>query len=208
MLHFTLKGNERTQIVLRVINEQNPQTVKQLVAILKDDLDLEEDKILDLVLKLQAEGKIRLTNKSLKSRDVISYLRAGESFWYWIVIAAEMLTTIMVFAISELSYPWFYVRNFLGVLFVLFLPGYAFTRVFFPLNMTNKSSTIVLKRIWRIALSIGMSLALVPLIGLFLYYSPLGLDLTTIMLALFAITLIFASVALAREYQLKDNNSN
>lgn len=202
-MRYNLKVTERTQIILRVINEQNPQTVKQLTAILTEYLDLDEDKILDFVLELQTEGKIRLKNKSLQSRNIISYLRTGESLWYWMLLVAEMITTIMVFTISEAFYPWFYLRNFFGVVFVLFLPGYAFTRVFFPLNMTNKSSTVELKIIWRIALSIGMSLALVPIIGLFLYYSPLGLDLTTIVLGLLTITLIFASVAVAREYQLK-----
>jgi uncharacterized membrane protein len=48
-----------------------------------------------------------------------------------------------------------------------------------------------------------MSIALVPMLGLLLYYTPWGLDLTSTITNLFALTLFFAAVAIAREHQTK-----
>jgi uncharacterized membrane protein len=46
-----------------------------------------------------------------------------------------------------------------------------------------------------------MSLALVPLVGLLLNYTPWGIRLTPITLSLTALTLTFATAAVIREYQ-------
>ena len=56
-----------------------------------------------------------------------------------------------------------YARYLLGSLFVLFLPGYTFIKALFPAKQLDS--------IERTALSIGMSLALVPMIGLLLNYT-------------------------------------
>jgi uncharacterized membrane protein len=45
-----------------------------------------------------------------------------------------------------------------------------------------------------------MSLALVPIVGLLLNYTPWGIRLTPIVLSLLALTLIFATVAIIKEY--------
>ncbi len=55
----------------------------------------------------------------------------------------------------------------------------------------------------RIALSFGMSLALVPIVGLILNYTPWGIRLTPITLSLLALTIVFATAAVLREYQAK-----
>jgi len=52
-----------------------------------------------------------------------------------------------------------------------------------------------------VVLSFGMSLALVPLVGLILNYTPCGIRLTTITLSLLALTIIFATAAVLRKYQ-------
>jgi len=55
----------------------------------------------------------------------------------------------------------------------------------------------------RIALSFGMSLTLVPLVGLILNYTPWGIRLTPITLSLLSLTIVFATTAVLREYQAK-----
>ena len=66
--------------------------------------------------------------------------------------------------IFEFAFPFFerlpVIRAILGVLFVLFLPGFAWTLVFFRGKQINA--------IERIALSIGLSIAIVVLSALFL----------------------------------------
>jgi uncharacterized membrane protein len=50
-------------------------------------------------------------------------------------------------------------------------------------------------------MSIGMSLALTPIIGLILNYTPWGIRLTLITLSLLAMTIIFATAAILRQNQ-------
>jgi len=203
LLSTNSKANDLTETILKVINDKKPQSVKQLTTMLKENLEIEEKEIIKSVLKLQAEGIIKLENQALQSQSLATYLKTREAIWYWVTIAAGAITAALVFTISENVYPWVYVRNVFGVIFVLFLPGYAFIKALFPVNMPAKTSTGNLETIEQIALSIGMSIAVVSIVGLLLYYSPFGLDLTAIVLSLLAFTLVFATVAVARKYNIK-----
>jgi uncharacterized membrane protein len=170
---------------------------------LKEILDLDEKLILASVLKLESKGVITLENQALQSLSLVTYLKNGEAIWYWVLIAVGAITAALVFTISANVYPWAYVRNVFGVIFVLFLPGYAFIKALFPVNILGEESIRNIETIVRIALSIGMSIALVSIVGLLLYYSPWGLDLTAVVLSLLAFTLVSATAAVAREYSIK-----
>ncbi|MEM1745096.1 MAG: DUF1616 domain-containing protein, partial [Candidatus Nezhaarchaeales archaeon] len=54
----------------------------------------------------------------------------------------------------------------------------------------------------RLALSIGLSLALVPLVGLILNYTPWGIRLDPIMVSLSLLTLGLLFIASVRKYGL------
>ena len=86
------------------------------------------------------------------------------------------------------------IRWVLGSLFVLFIPGYVTVEALFPKGRE-------LDTIERFALSVGLSLALVPLVGLLLNYTPWGIRLNPIVLSLTLLTVGLAMVALAREYR-------
>jgi uncharacterized membrane protein len=199
-LTSNLKANDLTETILEVINEKKPQSVKQLTIMLKETLNLPEREILEAILKLQAQGIIKLEDQGLESRSLAANA-TGEALWYLLTIAAGAITATLVFTIPENLYPWIYVRNFFGVIFVLFLPGYAFVKTLFPANLPGKPPE-TLETIERIALSIGLSIALVSIIGLLLYFSPLGLSLPAIVISLFLFTSIFATVAVSRENQV------
>lgn len=81
-----------------------------------------------------------------------------------------------------------FLRIILGLPFALFLPGYLLLAVLFP----EKDE---LDGLARIALSIGLSIIIVPLIGLLLNYLSLGVRLLTMILSLifFDIFLFFLS---------------
>jgi uncharacterized membrane protein len=96
----------------------------------------------------------------------------------------------------------------LGIIFVLWLPGYTFIKALFPMHAPKKTSTENLDPIERIALSIGMSIALVPMIGLLLNYTPWGIRLTPIVLSLLALTIVFATAATIRENQAKTSETS
>jgi hypothetical protein len=186
------------------MNEQKPETTSQLIRFVHQTTNLSEKEIMNLLNQLEAEDKIHFNMKrELASASIGTYLFTSESAWYWIIIAVAIVTTITVFTIPQDWYPLAYVRNVLGVIFVLFLPGYAFIKALFPAKVPIETSSESLDTIERVVLSIGMSIALTSIVGLILYFTPLGIGLTPITLSLLALTAGFATIAVAREYQAK-----
>ncbi|MEM2293988.1 MAG: DUF1616 domain-containing protein [Nitrososphaerota archaeon] len=185
--------------IIRIIREKKPQTAEELTILAKEQLQIPDREIIKSVLKLQSEGKIKFEKCRFPPKSFIAYIQTEQSFWYWITMLISALTTIAAFTISENLYPWAYIRNVLGAIFVLWLPGYTFIKMLFP-ECPPKNGEKNLDKLERVALSIGMSLALVPLVGLLLNYTPWGIRLTPIVLSLLALTTVFATVALLREY--------
>ena len=105
-----------------------------------------------------------------------------------LVILADIFVLIPVLSGS-------FIRTALGLPLVLFLPGYALIAMLFP----EKSG---LEGMERIALSVAMSVAVVPLIGLALNYTPWGIKETPLLASLSAFTLLMSAVAYARRRQL------
>jgi len=91
-------------------------------------------------------------------------------------------------------------RNILGLPLVLFLPGYALIAALFP----AKSD---LDGIERVALSFGLSIAVVPLIGLGLNYTPWGIRTLPILISLSAFTFIMCGLAYLRRASLPENEA-
>ena len=91
---------------------------------------------------------------------------------------------------------------------MLFLPRSTSIKAPCPTQVPIKTSTENPDNIERIALSLGMSIALVPIIGLLLNYTPWGITLTPITLSLLALTTVFATAAILREHQTKTETTN
>jgi uncharacterized membrane protein len=136
-----------------------------------------------------------------------AYIISQKAAWYWTTITLAIATTITVFTIPENAYPIVYARSVLGTIFVLYLPGYTFIKALFPSKMPLKTSSDNMDNIERIALSLGMSIALTPIVGLILNYTPWGITLTPITLSLLALTIVFATAAILREHQSKDTQT-
>jgi hypothetical protein len=193
-----------TQTILQTIKEQKPETVEQLATFVAQKTALPEQQIINRILKLQNQGKIKLTRPPAPTpSDLATYITTGQALWYWASVIIALATAISAFTIPEDLFPLVYIRYALGTIFVLWLPGYTFIKALFPTRVPIKTSSEDLDTIERIALSIGMSLALVPIVGLLLNYTPWGIRLTPIVLSLLALTIVFATVALIREKQAK-----
>jgi uncharacterized membrane protein len=110
------------------------------------------------------------------------------------VIGLVLLTDLFVLmpGLSETVF-----RNILGLPLVLFLPGYALIAALFP----AKSD---LDGIERTALSFGLSIAVVPLIGLGLNYTPWGIRLLPILISLSVFTIIMCGLAYIRRAKLPE----
>jgi len=184
------------QYILDVVRESSPETVKDLVKLVQLKHPVPEKDILERVIHLQNEGKIALQNhQALGTPPLRSYIFSTRANWYWTIIAVAAATAALVFTVPENAVPIVYTRYVLGTIFVLFLPGYTFIKALFP--------TKELDNIERAALSMGMSIALVPITGLILNYTPWGIRTTPVTLSLLALTTIFATAAIIREHQTK-----
>lgn len=87
-------------------------------------------------------------------------------------------------------------RIVLGLPTILFIPGYVLVFSLFPTKNTKKGIDVI----ERIALSFGLSLAVVPLIGLGLNYTPWGIRLIPLLTTLIFFILTVGSIALYRWY--------
>jgi len=86
-------------------------------------------------------------------------------------------------------------RIVLGLLSILFLPGYSLMAAFFP----KKGQFDIIE---FIALSFVLSIAVVPLIGLILNYSPWDIALEPILICITLFILVAACIALYRRWRL------
>jgi uncharacterized membrane protein len=96
------------------------------------------------------------------------------------IVLALLLIALVIFFPDSLA------RKILGLIFVLFLPGYAATAALFPENDQ-------IDGIERVALTFGLSIAIVPLIGLALNFTPWGIRLDPILASVSGF-IVFASL--------------
>jgi len=107
-------------------------------------------------------------------------------------------TTASIIALTIASIylpPLIFVRYVLGSMFVLFIPGYSLIEALYPKETD-------LSPLERLALSIGLSLALVPLVGLVLNYTPWGIRLDPIVSSLTLLTLLLLTMSSYRKFSL------
>jgi len=105
-----------------------------------------------------------------------------------LAVAGSSLLLVALVLVVPSAKP---LRIIFGLPFVLFFPGYALMAALFPRRED-------LDPIERIALSLGLSIAIVPLIGLGLNYSPWGIRLDPILAFISLFILLAAAIAAYR----------
>ena len=154
--------------------------------------NLTEDKFADLIEQLVQRGKID-AYESPRGSTLQNYLASWEkSLWFYASIIASVSSALVVYIIPPNS-PLVVLRWVLGLLFVLFLPGYVAIQAFFP--------SANLYGFDRLALSFALSIVLDMFSGLALDYTPWRIRLAPILLLLGTLTICLATLALARELE-------
>ncbi len=111
------------------------------------------------------------------------------------LIAQSILVVLLIIFILLL--PSFAGRIILGLPFLLFFPGYTLILALFP-----KKDQI--GNIERLALSFGLSIATVPLIGLILNYTPIGITLHSTLFSITGFIFIISVIAWFRRRRLNE----
>lgn len=150
-------------------------------------------KVLVELYRKWVEGELSLRDPSPPRSFRELLLRPDYSTWYWLTVATVAATLLLVFYVG--GGPLIVARYVLGSLAVLFLPGFVTVEALYP-------GEDELEPLERLALSIGLSLAIVPLIGLLLNYTPWGIRLTPIAVSLSAYVVGIGLIAEYRKYRL------
>ncbi len=109
-----------------------------------------------------------------------------------------LLTGLVVLLILIITvFPSSILRVIVGLPFLLFFPGYTLTATLFP-KISN------LTGIERVALSFGLSVVVVPLIGLFLNFTPWGIRLYPMLISVAAFILSTSAISWYRRCKLAD----
>lgn len=120
--------------------------------------------------------------------------------WYIFTLALAITSAVFTVIPTSVDQTLVFVRSLMGIVFVLFLPGFCFMKALYP----NRHSDVAMPQrslgnLERFALSIVMSLAITPIVLLVLNCIPGAIALMPIVVSLLAVTIFFATVALARE---------
>jgi len=125
------------------------------------------------------------------------------------VVVAVAVTVVSVFTPVVNETP---LRVVFGLAFVLFVPGYALIAALFPEastspvadgdSDTDDEDSSGIDGIERVALSFGTSIAVVPLVGLVLNFTPFGIRLVPIVVSVSGLTLALTAVAARRRHAL------
>jgi len=137
---------------------------------------------------LQTEKKVNVIEARPYSA-LGAYLWSPLSLWFWAALGAVALSIVLI---SVTSGVIIYLRYVFGSALVLFLPGYALIEALYPKGE--------LDGLLRFALSIGLSLAISPLTGLVLNFTPFGISLLPVTISIAGITAALLFVAITRKH--------
>lgn len=118
--------------------------------------------------------------------------------WYWVIIIIETGLGILLI-LPEIA-PLLWIRYVLGALFVLYIPGYAIVRTLYA----NKTIGVIERNV----LSVGLSLAVVPIIGFILDFTPGGIGLPAIFSTLIIVTTAVSTFALYQQMTKRTESYN
>lgn len=113
-----------------------------------------------------------------------------------ILVAIVVITLLLFPVVAFTTGP---LRIGLGLLFVIFVPGYTLLSAVFPKRDD-------LSGIERLALSFGLSISAVPLIGLILNYTPWGIKLYPTLISITLFIMVTSAISWYRQRKLPEAN--
>jgi len=146
------------------------------------------DESVKALLSLQGSKRV-VVEEARPYSSLSAYIWSPLSIWFWAAFGAVILSVALI---SVTSGVILYLRYVFGSALILFLPGYSLIEALYPKGE--------LDNLIRFALSIGLSLAIVPLTGLVLNYTPFGIRLLPVAFSIAGITIALLVLALTRKH--------
>lgn len=159
--------NTDKEKILYLINNYDFSDVNHLIEKIEEDYNIPRKKSIKIIIDLEDENKIKITSKKKYIR-FSRYLLSSIAARFWVIQIICIIIFLLNFYNPSKILPLMYFRNLLGVIFLLFFPGYSFIDYFIEDEENNKLEKIIF--------SIGLSLIIVPIIGIILNLTPFGLN--------------------------------
>lgn len=190
-------------IVLDLINKQKVVNDQELFRLVQLRTTASDKDIYRCLFQLRYRDKFYSYSKDCNQYTTLKdYVFSIKSFWFWMINLLIITTIVGIFIIPSNQYPITYIRWFLGLMSTFILPGYAVSKALFPIKRPFKiSDNLDIPE--QIMVSIGLSLSIVPIIGVLLNFSPFGINLLSVTFSLLMFSFIFSLIGVFREYKLK-----
>jgi hypothetical protein len=199
--HSTGSESSLDQLTLEFLGKYGTTSVQRLHGALRiSNPSLTELEVVDMVWRLSDEGKAQLEDAWPVTKPFTRFLGMWERHLAPYGLSALAFATILSIYVVPADLPWVSIRWVLGSVFVLFIPGYATAEALFPKRSELNS-------LERFALSVGLSLAIVILVGLLLNYTPWGIRLASLVISLTIISLGLVLASLVMGYFQQDLTS-
>ena len=179
------------QTVLETAKTLSQPTVSELIDNLVNHKGLKFKDATKAVYVEYKKGTLNLSQTNPPT-TLGNYFVNLENVWFWVITSLVAITMLIVFAVNTSSL--LYVRYVLGGVFVLFLPGFLLISALYARSGE-------MDELEKTALSIGLSIAIVPLVALVLNYTPWGIRLEPIMVSLALFAEIMAGVCVFRRFR-------
>ncbi len=176
------------KLALERISGKEAVSLMALVDDLSRELGYTTDRVTEGLRVLQSRKVIVISERTAHV-SLTSYAFSPMSSWFWGGVIATLLSVVFAFATSGLT---LYLRYAFGSLLILFLPGYSLIELLYAKKQLDELTVF--------ALSIGLSLALVPLVGLVLNFTPFGIRLLPVAVSLAALTIALLTLALMSKF--------
>jgi hypothetical protein len=175
----------------RYIPENSSIKIEELVGLIVSEKNVRFEDTVKGLYKAIKEGKVRFVDPN-PPKGLFEFATSIYNVWFWVLVGFIVLVVISIYGIPQ-TYPFSVYRYVVGAVFVLYLPGYSIIEAFYP----KRDS---LRRLERFVLSVGLSLAVVPLVGLALNYTPWGIRFLPSLIALSLLTITLGILGVYRKY--------
>ncbi len=191
-----LKNNEAKEsnpnpLESAVLNHSK-ETVAELVAHVAKEEKLGAEKATRGLARALEDGVVQLVDPN-PPKGLAGYFTSLYALWFWLVAMFVALVLVSIYVLPQV-YPLVYLRYVTGAVFILFMPGYVLIEALYP-------KADELRGLEKFALDVGLSLALVPIVGLVLNYLPGGIGLGSIIASLSVLVLALGVAGVCRKFE-------
>jgi hypothetical protein len=187
------RGELIERMVLDIINKNRISKLGEVVAGLqKLDKFLSTEEIHDAARRLERKGEVSLSKERVGHSFVRNLADLSSNAPFWISIIACAATILLTVALPQ-EEPATGVKRIFAAAFLFLIPGYATTNALIARNR--------LSFVERIAISLGLSLGAIVLIGMVLSYGIAGIRLEPVVISVASYVVAMAFAGAYRDFR-------